>query len=92
MWRRRGGRSPFRLEAGAPIDFSSLIECQVVYSAVEESRRFRLDIELCKGDDERLLDDFRGVLFGQAELPGCPADQTNEQGAVQRLAGDGYRF
>jgi hypothetical protein len=41
-----------------------VIKCQVVYSAVEESRRFRLDIELCQGNDERLLDDFRGVLFG----------------------------
>jgi hypothetical protein len=69
-----------------------LIECQVVYSAVEEGGRFRLDIELCEGDDERLLDNFSGVLFRQPELPGCPTNQTDEEGAVERLAGDGYRF
>lgn len=69
-----------------------MIKCQVVYSAVEESRRIRLNIELCEGDDEGLLDDFRGVLFGQAELPGRPPNQTNEEGAVQRFAGDRYRF
>jgi hypothetical protein len=59
-----------------------VIEGQVVYSAVEESRRFRFDIELCERDDERLLDNFRGILFGQAKPPGRPPDQTNEEDAV----------